>query len=91
MDPAADLPQARGSLACQQHLREVAGAAASQVHRLGQQWVTGSSPFQGHLAGVFRLHSSAVSAVWGVWENSHFSVSMKPSQDVYSLRPSMTT
>lgn len=59
---------------------------------LGQQWVTGSSPFQGHLAGVFRLHSLAVSAVWGVWENSLFSVSMKPSQDVvYSLRPSMTT
>lgn len=68
-------------------LWEVAGAAASQEHRLGQQWVTGSLSFQ--LGWCLQaVNFSAGFAVWGVWENSHFSVSMKSSQDlcICSLR-----
>lgn len=59
-------------------------ASASQMHGLGQPWVTGS--FQGLLGWCLQtVYFPAVLAVWDVWENSHFSVCVKSSEDFVYL------
>lgn len=69
MDPAADRPQAFGSLAGQQHLREVTGAAVGCR-------VT--------LAGILRLCTSRQDLLFGVSGRTE-GVRMKSPEDFVSL------